>query len=699
MISSRSRDARLKTPWHFEKPWDQRLQLLLAFIVAINIAPHAWNIPTWATVWAAIALVWKVAYLKRGIRLPRRSVLAFGGIVASALTFRAYDTIFGVEAASCLLVLLVSLKLLETNRYRDAMLVIFTSYFLLMAHLLVSQTLLSTLFMACDILLITSLMFHMHKRDRRKSVRGFRPAMRMLALTMPVWFLFFFLFPRFTAAVWDLKPGGSRTGFSDEMNPGVIEELVQDDEPAFRVTFRTRNPSPEILYWRGEVLSHGEGLRWSKGRPDQGARSMTGGDPPNAEYDVVLEPGFQRWLFVLDYVHKFRAGEWLSRTGIRRTDLHTYRANQDFSVRVAYSAVSSRELATDILSDDERRAYLQVPTKLSPRVQALAQQIAKHVSSTGADRTRSIDANARKYFVESNFRYSLRPGALTSVDGRSQLDEFLFEKKVGFCEHFSAAYATLMRLAGIPARVVVGFQGGKYNDYGNYLLVRHLDAHAWTEIWLSDDGKTGRWMRIDLTQDIAPLRLQLGGDYYRLEPQQLAGLTSEELRRQLEGSWVKILLNAQLAWDAVQMKWNAFLMEYDLSYQLELLTRLGFRNASILLLIASLASGLLVIAIIFVVVLRVRSRRSDPVLETWNRFCVRLGRSGIHRALNEGPLDFTERAASANPKAADQIRAIGRSYMQLRYGKPDGSNSVSAFKAQVRRFSPPKLSSSIATDS
>lgn len=683
---------------HKEKPWDKNLQTLLAMVVAINILPHAWSAPIWASLVGIACVIWKVLYLNRGVALPKRSILGAGAILASIGTWFEYNTILGVDAASCLLVTLASLKLLETNRYRDAMLVIFTSYFLLMAHLLTSQSLLSTMFMACDILLVTSLMFHLHKRDRRRSARSFRPAMKMLALTLPVWVLFFFVFPRFTAAFWDVKSQKGGSGFSDELNPGAIEQLVENDEPAFRVTFQNlRIPTPASLYWRGDILGQSDGLRWSH-RPQDDfvpTRLIEPAALPQTGYNIILEPGFQRWLFVLEYVKTFRPGDWLKKAGVRNNGSFGFRSNREFNSRVTYEAVSGTEAPIQTLFPDQKLSYLQLPATLSDRLQGLANRIQSEVKVKGAERTPALARAVLEYFEKEKFRYTLRPGSLKSSGGVAQLDEFLFESKVGFCEHYAAAFSTLMRMMKIPARIVVGFQGGRYNEFGNYLLVRHLDAHAWAEIWIDEPGESaaGSWRRMDPTQEIAPLRLQLGGDFNRLDPQQIAsGLSSDELRGQIGGPLGRLLLRSQFAWDALQMKWNAFLLEYDLSYQLDLLTKLGFKNASALLLLAVLAAGLALFAGIVVLILRKRARRTDPVLEAWKKFCRLVEKTGVVRRSTEGPLAFIERAIERNPQAREAITKIGETYIDLRYAPlshEDAAKKLSDLRLQVRRLSLP----------
>ena len=347
------------------------------------------------------------------------------------------------------------------------------------------------------------------------------------------------------------------------------------------------------------------------------------------------------------------------------------------------------------MTTPEREATLEVPAGVTVRTLELAKRLRKEGSGSALAMAKATS----DYFSTKGYRYTLHPGKLKSQNGAEQLDEFLFNHKNGFCEHFAAAFANLMRLEGVPARVVIGFQGGRYNDYGGYLLVRKLDAHAWTEIWVetgtlgANNQKLGQWKRFDPTESIAPLRLSLGGDYNRLDPQELtAGLSSEEIARRIDGSLSRFTLRAQLAWDAMQMRWNAFLINYDLSYQLDLLTQLGIQNASRMMLFGLLAFSLLVAAVSSILILRWRAKRKDKVLATWDLFCKTMLNVGIRRGETEGPLEFTDRAALARPGSATAIREIGRSYIELRYGQTEPNElgkKLKNLRTLIRRLSLP----------
>jgi protein-glutamine gamma-glutamyltransferase len=685
-----------------EVPFDRNLQRLLVIIVAFNIMPHILTVPIWVTALCFGALVWKWLYLSRGLSLPKRRYLNSLAILAGFGIFVQYRTIIGQEPASSLLVVLASLKLVETNRYRDAMLVIFTGYFLLMAHLLDSQSLLSTVYMGVDVLLITALIFHAHKRDRRNSIRSFRPIMRLLTIAFPVWIFLFIAFPRFTTMFWNAKTLSASSGFSDKMNPGSIEKIIGDERTAFRVRFKDGAlPSSQMLYWRGAILTVADGLQWQRlaaahqdifpESPDNASDNMSdSAGEKSVDYDVWLEPGFQKWLFELDFPKSIDAGDRMRLQEIHRTAGLTYEAGREILSRMFYHATSVNETREQVLRQHERATFLQVPKEIDAETSKLAADFKK-----SAEDPVDISDNILKWFHDQHFHYSSSPGALKAHTGAAQLSEFLFQKRLGFCEHYAAAYATLMRLAGIPARVVIGFQGGQVNEFGHYFLIRSVDAHAWTEIWIDNEknldqpSSRGHWTRVDPTSVIAPMRLVLGGDFNRIDPGLARGLSEDELRERIQTDSGKFNREFGSFWDALQMKWNAFLISYDFDYQVSLLGLLGFTHGLLTIMLLGLFGGLFIFAIGIFWVLRRRALTEDPALMEWRRFCRTLQKDGIERGVNEGPLNFSKRAAHLRPDRAGEIAQIAQTYMSLRYGLSEefDRNEFQKFRQSVRGFS------------
>ncbi len=681
-----------------EQAWDKNLQLLLVLIIAFNVLPHISSIPVWATVIAFLFLGWKTASLLRGIPRPPRWFLYVTSLACSIGVFLEYHTILGQEPASALLVTLASAKLLETNRYRDAMFVIFTAFFLLMAHLLDSQTIATTIYMAVDVMLITTLMFQLHKQERRRSARSFRPVMKTLMLAIPVWIFLFVAFPRFSAGLWgnrDQPTNGG--GFSDELDPGGIESLVESDEPAFRVTFEGKMPLLSEMYWRGGILSEGNGLLWSKSKERNANPDVIvpATEKPLGEtsYQVYLEPRFQSWVFALDYPSSISV---LKRQGsmIRKRPGFIYENMRPGTGQAIYDGTAARYAPAQKLLDEDRARMLALPKDLDPRIIELASRLSAEAKALPESRrlptlSDRIGFHVEEWFDTEGFRYTKSPGRLKAGSGSSQLAEFLFERKKGFCEHYAAAFATLMRASGVPARVTIGFLGASKNVYSNYFIVRDLDAHAWAEIWRDDPSRKGlgRWVRVDPTSLIAPLRLQMGGDFNLLDPATYRKDLSQaeaELSLKLRNS--ALFYKTALAWDALQMKWNRFLNEYDFDFQKSFLENLGLKEVTRWFLFALSFGGVAIFAISFSIVLRRRAHKNDPVLVAWRRFCKKLARAGLHRHSNEGPLDFTLRAAEVFPGEGQAIRDLGERYARLRYGRDLVPGALREFRRSVSKL-------------
>ncbi|MDX9732267.1 MAG: DUF3488 and transglutaminase-like domain-containing protein [Bdellovibrionales bacterium] len=659
--------------------WDRPFQTLLLGVLAFNIAAHAMNVPWWALVASAIALAWKIGHLYFSWRLPPKKLLYSSGLLIGFAVFWEYKTALGHEAATPILVFLASLKLLETNRDRDAMFIIVTSYFLLMTHLLHSQSLGSTLFMALDVALITTLMFQLHRADRRITRKSLRPIGRLLVLTIPIWFCLFLVFPRFQLKLFQTEQKAQATGFSEEINPGSVSNLVQSDEVAFRVRFLAGpRYNPESLYWRGATLYEADDLKWNPRSESEQRRLGTSPSelplqntpeehperPRALHYEVITEPGQGHAVFTLPYLVRFEASPPMNTLRPFITNDRLVRLTFQRPDRMLYSALSlpapeAPALAQTNLTRSEKEASLKL-TKTSPAVRKLATELKRGVQ-TPEQAMRRIDA----WFVENGFRYTLTPenGPVAT------LDDFLFKKRQGFCEHYAAASATLLRAMGFSARVIVGYQGGKWNDISNALLVRSRDAHAWIEVFVPSETNVSRgtWRTYDPTAVIAPLRLRIGGDFLTLPEEQQRSLVSEtEIEKIGKNLFLHAFDRTLLIWDYAQMSWTQFLLNYDQSGQRNFLNNLlnsvGLSGSPLMLTI--------LIAIFFAICLRLiflwRSRgpASTQLDREWAAFERELKHLGIYESIEDGPLTLKSRTESI------PIQNGIDAFMDLQYGPP-----------------------------
>jgi transglutaminase-like putative cysteine protease len=499
-----------------------------------------------------------------------------------------------------------------------------------------------------------------------------RVAGRLLLQAVPIMVVLFVLFPRLPGPLWGL-PGDTSsgaTGLSGEMSPGDITNLGLSDEVAFRVTFGSIRPSPSELYWRGPVLANFNGRTWSR---DNGMRRRPGdslefrGEP--VRYEISLEPNDRPWLFSLDM-----PAEWS--TDSRR---RTIGMGSDYQLRMfgaeartsalTYTATSYTDYsAREPLSPTQRSLFTRLPPDRNPRTRELAETWAAE-----SPEPRAIVERALGFLREQEFFYTLTPPPL----GRETADEFLFETREGFCEHYASAFTILLRSADIPARVVTGYQGGELNSFGDYYIVRQSDAHAWTEVWFEDEG----WVRVDPITAVAPERIALGIDGAAIDRQTArAGVRSLALARQL-----------MQAWDTANTYWERWVVGYSFQLQRALIERLGFERPSLANLLAATIIAMIVLMLGLSVYLTARFRREsqrDPAARCFARFGRRLGRLRVEpMRTGETPIQYAERAARTVPAAAERIRAVVGAYLAARYEPDRDGAALAHLDALVRDFS------------
>jgi hypothetical protein len=283
----------------------------------------------------------------------------------------------------------------------------------------------------------------------------------------------------------------------------------------------------------------------------------------------------------------------------------------------------------------------------------------------------AVVRTALDYFSKNGFEYTLEP-PLLGIDG---VDDFLFGTRKGFCEHYAGSFVFLMRAAGIPARVVTGYQGGEYNDLGSYYIIRQSDAHAWAEVWLRDRG----WVRVDPTAVIAPSRIQSG------LAAALPDTAALPFMARNPPQWLREL---RMNLDAVANQWNQWVLGYNTERQFAFLTRMGMEDITWQKMAIEMLAGIAVLVGVFTLILlrRLITRQTDAIQVLWLKVCRRLEKAGLPRAPHEGPMEYAERVAMARPERAADIRDLAARYVSLRYGGETGQEAASAFRDAVRAF-------------
>jgi protein-glutamine gamma-glutamyltransferase len=652
----------------------KRLVWTAAIVIGTSL-PHWQALAAWMPVLLLTSVAWRFGVgLYRWPAPPRsaRLLLAIGAFLAVLLQYR---TLNGVEAGSALLVVMVALKFLESRNQRDQLVLIMISYFLLFASLLAERGPLLAVYALVVVWLTTVALIQIGRRGEFLPYRatGLLSG-RLLLHALPILIALFVLFPRLPGPLWAI-PGSTSsgaTGLNDSMSPGDITNLGLSDEIAFRAQFDAQPPRGNDLYWRGPSLTHFNGRTWSMLQGARRGERVADTIEYRGEatsYRVMVEPNGRNWAFALDMPRQwsgdgslrmgsdYQLGTFFGGPRVRRLD---YRVT-------SYPDYSAREP----LTEREREMFRALPEGSSPRARALAASWL-----TDAPDGTEIVERAMAYLRSQPFEYTLTPPAL----GAQPVDEFLFETREGFCEHYASALTVLLRAAGLPARVVMGYQGGELNAIGGYYIVRQSDAHAWTEVWLEDEG----WLRVDGVAAVAPERVALGFDRFGA-----GGATS--MGAALRSEWGRPLA---LLWDAVETSWRSWVIGYGPDLQRSLLESLGFdrlrraQRSAMLLGLAVATTIVLLLGLSTYLAWRQRRRAAfDPAAVCFASFVRHLKRLEVPaRTASEGPRAYAERAAGALPHAANRIRGIVDLYLRARYEPDADRTALTALSAEVAAF-------------
>lgn len=646
---------------------DEVVWVVAALMLAL--APHLERFPPVLSFACIGAALWRVLGALGRLPLPDRAhrllwllkqILAVGAFVA---IYVAYHGRLGREAGVELLAALLGLKLLEMHGERDYYVVTFLCYFLVVTNFFYSQTLATALYMLFVVVVVTGVLVQYNTPPAwRRTDRALALSARLTAQAVPFMLIAFVLFPRIPGPLWGLPQDAfdAVSGLSEDMSIGHIARLALSDEIAFRVEFTGPAPHARDRYWRGPVLWVTDGRNWQLGASGYGRAAPLATQGPYFDYHVMLEPHRKRWLFGLEMVtvpppaaELMRDRRLLSRTVVTR--------------RLRYAVRSATTYQDRDLGAAARAAGLALPRGAHPRTRELAEGW-----RAAGLRERGLVDTALDHIRTQGYNYSLTPPPLPG----DSIDEFLFDTRTGFCEHFAAAFVVLMRAAGLPARVVTGYQGGEFNAVGGYLVVRQRDAHAWAEVYLEDAG----WVRVDPTAAVAPERVALGSGDALPQPSPFAAFDRAGVAAR---AWRQLAA----ALDAAAYGWNRWVLGYSPQQQRRLLDALGledwdYGNLVIALTVAlAAAAGVLALA-----VLRAARRARDPLVALYATFCSRLARAGVVRRAGEPPLAFARRAMLARADLAADISTITRLYTELRYGRR--TRDIAALRACVRRFKP-----------
>ena len=654
-------------------PRETRDTLFHLGVIAWAIAPHMLHLPLWCGAMAALLLLWRARLALTGGALPGRWVVVALLVLAAAGTWWGERTLLGKEAGITLLVVLMALKTLELRARRDALVVFFLGFFLVLTHFLYSQSLLTGLWLLVAVWgLLTALTLAHMPVGRPALWRAGAVSARAAALGVPLMVLLFVLFPRI-GPLWGLPSDAQgRTGLSGSMRLGGVASIAEDDSIALRLRFEGRAPDPEQMYFRGPVLSAFDGREWTRGRsafPDSMRPQLdltVRGQP--LRYEMTLEPSRLPLLPLLEMTpDRTDSAPQLPGWQPRLRADGQWQLDRPLHERVRVQAASymahshgPRESIVGL------RDFVDLPPGANPRTLEWAAALRNRPDLTNAD-ARVLAQAVLRHIGTGGYTYTLEPGL---YEGNA-IDEFWLDRKLGFCEHFASAFVVVMRALDVPARIVTGYQGTDPEPQDGWYVVRQRNAHAWAEIWIEGRG----WQRVDPTSAVAPDRVQRGRSLAPT-PGFVAGAVNA-----LDPALATRLRNA---WEGVNNRWNQWVLNYSRSQQFDLLRELGFDTPSwqdLAQLLGLLMGGTALAGAAWAWWDR---RRQDPWSRLQRRVQQRLQALGVDVRAHHGPRERAVRLRAALGEAGVAAAALLDGLDRERYAR--SGRATPPGRAWWRRF-------------
>jgi len=621
-----------------EQVLSDRTLSILGIMVLLSQLPLMLNLPVWLTLPGVALVAYKLVQVpeRRSLLPPALTIIFL--FVAVAGVFAHYDHLFGRDPCVAFLFLLLSFKFVETNRNYDASLLVILCAFLLLTQFFFTQSLTAAILSIPSMYFIGLSLFALQRGTAKTSTRTMVHITAKLFLqAMPIATILFVAVPRISQTPWSGNGNGqAQTGLSSSMSPGSIASLSKSDQVAFRVEFESQAPHVRERYWRGPVLSGYDGYNWfilpgkpaTSSQPDPNGRSIN--------YTITTNASFQPWLLALDTP--------TAAPEIENDKKLMVSLNHELQIDTATVIDQTlRYRATSVLSD---RFIPSVPPGYeslltsgnNPRARSFAQQLRQKYPNDLLLANKILT-----WFNREPFHYTLNPPKL----GSHTVDDFIFNTRRGFCEHYAGSFVFLMRAAGIPARVVTGYQGGEMSN--GYMIVRQSDAHAWAEAYID-----GRWRRFDPTAAVSPQRVEQGAT------QALRDDPSQSLMKKIN---IPLINTVALKWDAVNFAWQRMVINFDSNHQLAIWKKFGVEKPSALIIVLALITAAVLWALLILKPLRGLARKQlSPCEKYWRKLSKKLQAQGFNRAPGETYNAFIERACLNWPNYRQPLQLFISAY-------------------------------------
>ncbi|MDD5268678.1 MAG: DUF3488 and transglutaminase-like domain-containing protein [Methylococcales bacterium] len=643
----------------------ETLVIFLLSSIGLIAFPHVDHIPKDLFAFFYLLLSWRFICIWKRNWLPNKLIVFFLTICGLALIYSQHQGVFGRDAGTRLFVTALALKLFEIKSERDLYLITYLAFIVAASQFLYEQSLLMAAYIlfVCSALLATLVSINSGKPQPGPALKT---ASIILVQALPMAVVLFILFPRVEAPKWLLfnDKHQAKAGLSDSMEPGSISDLGLSGELVFRVKFTGALPPPSQRYWRGPVLSHTDGKKWTQIKDLRLGHNIDkpvfNGSP--YQYTLLMESQGKNWVFALDMPAEYALP-------LSQNANYQLITSESPDKRTEYLITSYLNYNTGAITHTEYQEATQLPGDPSGKVKQLVKQL--HGFDSPPEQ---FIKNLLNHFRQENFHYTLTPPLMEE----NPIETFLFETRYGFCSHYAAAFAYLMRVADIPARVVTGYQGGELNRAGNFLEIRQADAHAWAEVWMENKG----WVRFDPTAAIAPERIERNIDIDQLVSGGIINYEPASEAAQAAFNWLK---QARQLWSNIDYNWQRWVINYDNRNQSRFLSSLGIADINAMLYWMVGIIGVIT-ALLSFLLLHQKQKAIDPVLRIYNRFCRKIVKSGLLRARGEGAKDFAERVKIKLPEQAANIDQITDLFIKLRYGNKATRHDFNLFKQLVKRF-------------
>lgn len=664
-----------------QNPKVQPASLILLLGLLLVLFPHFAHFPLWLSLVTTTLILWRGCYELQLCKIPGKKVLLLLTLMLLIGIVFSYHTLIGRNAGSAMLLGLLCLKLFEIKSFRDISIIINLALFSIVINFLFNQSIPVALIMLFALIfLFSALISYQHDYKalskispmpidliRANEKQHFKLAFKMLSQAIPFAIVLFILFPRVNGPLWGLPEDAfsAKTGLSDKMSPGRISQLSDNTSIAFRVKFNSAAPAADKLYWRGPVMWHFDGYNWTAPVNERFAvnKFQFTGSGKKTRYTITLQPHNDYWMFALDIPSTLPANTQLT------ADMQIL-STLPIQKLIRYELTSYTKYTLPANTKIKMTHYLHLPD--SQGASLSKSRLLMNKLKDPANPQNTVN-KVLKYFSTQNFYYSRQPPLLYN----NPIDEFLFDTKRGYCEHYASSFTVLMRLAGIPARVVTGYHGGENNPIDNYMIIRQSDAHAWSEVFL---GKKG-WVRVDPTAAIPAANIENTDDAFRL---------NTNLKRSthlFKANWLsKQIKQMRFAWDAVNNRWNQWILGYNNKRQKAFFAAIGIPEitwqglSQLLFTILGVLTALLALSIF-----TNGTNKTNEVQQLYSRFLRKLKKYKLIKAPSEGADDFCKRIITLLPENKSAVEQITFLYQQLRYDKYN-KQQLLKFKNEIKLF-------------